>query len=1408
MLTSEQGLSAIVDAAKNTGLCLFVGAGVSKGAGLPDFKTMIWQLVKDLGISEADFAANTDLSAWAQGYIDARSSASLYNAIREQLTKGKPSPTVVHQAFTRLGTHLKVIATTNYDTLLINAFTDTDNCVREAISADDLATLNGDFPILYIHGHISQPASLVISTTQYHQAREKKQTLLRKLQATAAGMPIVFVGFSGEDWNIRDYLHDMQSSFGEIRSTHYAINLNASLPSQRSFSVNFNTIGARTIDLAIADPNRYTAELARFFEELARRLDEATHTGGEPLIIEQERWTPNFVFDRLGLSHWVERDEARKIEEQLLNRQAVGIIGMRGRGGIGKTSLASHICQNLEMSRAFPDGIVLIRMRSRSMMSCLNELAVAFCMDELMRSDPSPEVLKERFLHKIKYRKLLIVLDNIDLGAELEPLLEVFAAAKVAVLLTARELLTTKIVWQELPLLDEEQSLQLLLQHCVLLRRKPQEQVRAFEREYLRGLPLAIKLAGIYLQAHVTANMESLGKQMAAGVQVLDQSGQSTSETSVRVCFDLSWQELTEDEQRIFILCAQIWESHTPHKMLQGRICRVLSMDKETVNAAFDILVNKGFLDHEDNADEGGAWSVHPILRAFGKEKAGQATELIDTRLLLGFDLDEIKAGRNPYHPLPTKLSLLEDVLERCEEQGWTEEFHTILRYIDQKLNNSGLWKVRKRWLSRAMRLQPDDPIQAYYLQSIGETYARMGYSTEALSYYQLAIESYTALNDSAAIAWLYQWLIGEYHNKGQATLVWTITAEAIWRNLADGNRCGLIAYGGAIRSLSNYGLAWQLAGKQDPKNYLVLEERIQTVHGNSFNVGLAIANAIELALDKGDLTQAKAELDRLKEQCKKTEHPELSCSYQLGCVQFAVAQKMPLSEIVSVAEHARNAAQNLGHTQASWWVDFWEGTAHLEAGQPDKGLQLLKRALAATHEAPLLAWQCHIALAEHQLDVGDINAAVAHIQQAQALTGSITNPLDFARLDLLRAALALLSGINVAQAACRQAGEALAFCQAQPGWLAPALQRLKQLSTDIDWQSCLTPAPDQVFQLPTAYCLPAILSLRNLPAQVHSRDGGTMRLVPSGWYRIGLNHPELDKEGDCPEIWLPPWYIDAYPVTNRQYTNYCVATHSEPPEHWLDGMCPEAYLDYPVNNVTIAEARAYAHWAGKRLPTREEWLAAASGPEGRRYPWGDNWDSQRIPVASEHNLPVMNFHPLSTFDEVRFTELLLGSLSLSSQEKLKVADAVPILSQFQIDELFKTFEEEAAEFERLLLTEGEHIKNLEATNRHSRLFYNRFGPRAVGKANDASFCGMCDSFGLIFEMIDSLGNVQAAGAIAGDELKDQSLFNFVNPPTISTRDASGNNVKEMRDYTLGFRCGVSISEYSQLEAFGLQPPE
>jgi iron(II)-dependent oxidoreductase len=97
-------------------------------------------------------------------------------------------------------------------------------------------------------------------------------------------------------------------------------------------------------------------------------------------------------------------------------------------------------------------------------------------------------------------------------------------------------------------------------------------------------------------------------------------------------------------------------------------------------------------------------------------------------------------------------------------------------------------------------------------------------------------------------------------------------------------------------------------------------------------------------------------------------------------------------------------------------------------------------------------------------------------------------------------------------------------------------------------------------------------------------------------------------------------FFIDRTPVTNRQFKAFLGSTRYHPRDDasflkdWVNGAYPDGSADRPVTWVSIEDARAYAAWAGKRLPNEWEWQYAAQGADGRRYPWGNAWRADAVP--------------------------------------------------------------------------------------------------------------------------------------------------------------------------------------------------
>jgi formylglycine-generating enzyme required for sulfatase activity len=107
---------------------------------------------------------------------------------------------------------------------------------------------------------------------------------------------------------------------------------------------------------------------------------------------------------------------------------------------------------------------------------------------------------------------------------------------------------------------------------------------------------------------------------------------------------------------------------------------------------------------------------------------------------------------------------------------------------------------------------------------------------------------------------------------------------------------------------------------------------------------------------------------------------------------------------------------------------------------------------------------------------------------------------------------------------------------------------------------------------------------------------------VPSGSYTIDTNSP----------VELAGFWVDRYEITNSNYAKFIEETESDPPKYWVGGDIPAGLRKHPVTQITWDQAVDYCAWAGKRLPTEEEWEIAARGPFGWKYPWGNDPDKVR----------------------------------------------------------------------------------------------------------------------------------------------------------------------------------------------------
>jgi formylglycine-generating enzyme required for sulfatase activity len=160
-------------------------------------------------------------------------------------------------------------------------------------------------------------------------------------------------------------------------------------------------------------------------------------------------------------------------------------------------------------------------------------------------------------------------------------------------------------------------------------------------------------------------------------------------------------------------------------------------------------------------------------------------------------------------------------------------------------------------------------------------------------------------------------------------------------------------------------------------------------------------------------------------------------------------------------------------------------------------------------------------------------------------------------------------------------------------------------------------------------------LVMKDTRNPVYSDPPRGMVKVPAGIFRFEAENtdqfiPYPDPKGEI--FAMKSFYIDRYPVTNREFLDFLNATSYRPKDtanflrHWNEGKIPDGLEDHPVVYISLDDAQAYAMWAGKRLPTEVEWQYAGQGEQNLKWPWGSEMDSTRCNYSSGRTTPVNTF--------------------------------------------------------------------------------------------------------------------------------------------------------------------------------------
>jgi formylglycine-generating enzyme required for sulfatase activity len=122
-------------------------------------------------------------------------------------------------------------------------------------------------------------------------------------------------------------------------------------------------------------------------------------------------------------------------------------------------------------------------------------------------------------------------------------------------------------------------------------------------------------------------------------------------------------------------------------------------------------------------------------------------------------------------------------------------------------------------------------------------------------------------------------------------------------------------------------------------------------------------------------------------------------------------------------------------------------------------------------------------------------------------------------------------------------------------------------------------------------------------PASTRPGLDATVELA-AGIYRLGEAGSERD-------VTLAAVRIGRWPVVNAALARFVDAAGHDVAPSLARKLADPLLADHPATDVTYADAEAFCAWAGGRLPTGDEWEAAARGEDGRAWPWGDVFEPE-----------------------------------------------------------------------------------------------------------------------------------------------------------------------------------------------------
>jgi WD40 repeat protein len=272
---------------------VFVGAGLSQGAGLPNWSVLLSSLAESINLPPH---LRVDPLKVAQHYENARGRQALISHIIEQTDATGNGPTDNHRRLLRLG--VRTWVTTNYDDLIEQTLHEAGERFAKVVRDQDLPYASADtMTLVKLHGDREQPDTIVITQQDYNTYFRRFPRVKDKLAGLLLEKTFLFVGYSINDPDFIQIQAEIAFDLQQHQRMAYAMLFDADeftlsdLRSRNIYVLNILTSGQRS----------YSKQLGDMLDNLIHRVDQAQQqraTKTRPTIVAQ---TPGEFKDVGGL---------------------------------------------------------------------------------------------------------------------------------------------------------------------------------------------------------------------------------------------------------------------------------------------------------------------------------------------------------------------------------------------------------------------------------------------------------------------------------------------------------------------------------------------------------------------------------------------------------------------------------------------------------------------------------------------------------------------------------------------------------------------------------------------------------------------------------------------------------------------------------------------------------------------------------------------------------------------------------------------------------------------------------------------------------------------------------------------------------------------------------------------------